>query len=79
MALNETTLASALKGIYAEMRDSASGSPKDDDWFAEKMAKAITDQIKTAEIASGKVIVSVSGGSGAPAVGVANPAPIQVV
>jgi hypothetical protein len=43
------------------------------------MAKAITDQIKTAEIASGKVIVSVSGGSGAPAVGVANPAPIQVV
>jgi hypothetical protein len=60
MALNESALADALKGIYKEMGDAASGSPKDDIWLAEKLAKAITDQIKTAEVNAG---IAVSGGT----------------
>jgi hypothetical protein len=43
------------------MRDAAlSGTPKDDDWYAEQMAKAITGQIKTADVNAG---IAVSGGS----------------
>jgi hypothetical protein len=53
MALSESALAGVLKGIYAEMRNAASGSPKDDDWLAEQLAKAITDQIKTADVNAG--------------------------
>jgi hypothetical protein len=69
MALEESVLADALKSIGAEMRNTASsGSPKDDDWYAEQMAKAITAQIKTAEVAEG---IDVAGGtaSGGPLVG----------
>jgi hypothetical protein len=43
------------------------------------LAKAIDDQIKTAEIAAGQVIISVSGGSEAPAVGIPNPTSIKVM
>jgi hypothetical protein len=60
MALDESTLAGALKDIAAQMRNAASGTPKDDDWYAEQMAKAITDQIKTAEVAEG---IDVAGGT----------------
>lgn len=60
MALNDNTLAGALKSIYREMKSAASGTPKDDDWFAEKLAKAVTDQIKTAEVNAG---IAVSGGT----------------
>jgi hypothetical protein len=39
--------------------------PKDDDWYAEQMAKAITDQIKTADVNAGIAVAggTVSGGS----------------
>jgi hypothetical protein len=65
MALNENTLAGALKDIAAQMRDAASGTPKDDDWYAEQIAKAITDQIKTADVNAGIAVAggTVSGGS----------------
>jgi hypothetical protein len=79
MALVESVLAEALESIYNQMDAAAGSTPKTNKWFAEQLAKAVTDQIKTAEIAAGKVIVSVSGGSGAPAVGTPNPAPIKVV
>jgi hypothetical protein len=78
VALQESALADALKSIYAQMAAAASGVPKDDGWFAEQLAKAITDQTKTAGIAAGSVIISVSGGSGAPAVGTSNPGEIKV-
>jgi hypothetical protein len=79
MALVESVLANAIKSIYSQMDAAASGEPKTSAWLAEQLAKAITDQIKTAEIGARQVIVSVSGGSGAPAVGVPNQAPIKVV
>jgi hypothetical protein len=61
MALNETALAGALKDIAAQMRNAASsGTPKDDGWYAEQMAKAITDQIKTADVNAG---IAVAGGT----------------
>ena len=71
MALNETSLANALKAIYTEMGTAASGSPKDDNWLAEKLAKAITDQIKTAEVAAGiAVTIPVTSTAGSPSQGV---------
>ena len=70
MALNETSLANALKAIYAEMGAAASGSPKDDDWLAEKLAKAITDQIKTAKVAAGiGVTIPATSAAGSPSQG----------
>lgn len=79
MALVASVLATAIKNIYSQMDVAVSGEPKTSEWLAEQLAKAITDQIKTAEISAGQVIIAVSGGSGAPAVGVPNTAPIKVV
>jgi hypothetical protein len=66
-------LASALKQIFKAMRDSAGAAPKDDNWFAEQLAKAVTDQIKTAEVNAG---IAVAGGtaSGGPLAGAATSA-----
>jgi hypothetical protein len=74
MAVTKSKLETDLKNIFRTMQDGS----KTDDWLAAQLADAISKQILTAEIAAGKVIVSVSGGSGAPAVGVSNPAPIGV-
>jgi hypothetical protein len=79
MALQEGALSSALKAIFDAMDGAAGGSPKNNQWYADQMAKAISDQIKTAGVPAGTVITTVSGGSGAPAVGVPNPAEIKVV
>jgi hypothetical protein len=62
MALNPEKLATDLKKIYKEMSDSASSSPKDDAWFAEQLASAITNQIKTAAIPVGEVLVQAQAG-----------------
>ena len=75
MALAEGILANAIESIYNQMDAAADGTPKTNSWLARQLAKAITDQIKTAEIAEGKVIISVSG----QALGTPNPAPIKVV
>jgi hypothetical protein len=53
MALNDAALAGALKDIFRQMRDNAGGTPKDDDWYAGQLAKAVTDQIKTADVNAG--------------------------
>ena len=60
MALNESALESVLKSIFLEMKNSAGGTPKDDDWYAGRLAKAITDQIKTADVNAG---IAVAGGT----------------
>jgi hypothetical protein len=78
MALQESAMASALKAMFAQMESAASGSPKDKNWYADQLAKIVTDQIKTAGIAAGSVITAVSGGSGAPATGTPNAAEIKV-
>jgi hypothetical protein len=60
MALSDSALATVLKGIFRQMRDNAGGIPKDDDWYADQLAKAIDDQIKTADVNAG---ISVDGGT----------------
>jgi DNA repair ATPase RecN len=75
MALVESVLSNAIERIYNQMDAAASETPKTNKWLAEQLAKAVTDQIKTAEIAAGEVIVSVSGN----AAGTPNPSPIMVV
>jgi hypothetical protein len=54
------------------------GEARDTQWYAERIAKAVTDQIKTAAVPAGTVIVSVMGGSGAPATGIPNITEIKV-
>jgi hypothetical protein len=73
MALQNSALSQALKAIFDAMEEA-----RDNQWYADQMAQAITDQIKTAGVPAGAVITSVSGGSGAPAVGVPNTAEIKV-
>lgn len=46
------------------------------DDFCEKLAKAIVDNLDV-KVPVSQVITTVSGGSGAPAVGVPNPTPIE--
>ena len=46
------------------------------DAFCEKLAKAIVDNLEV-KIPASQVITQVTGGSGAPAVGVPNPSPID--
>lgn len=79
MALEASRLEAELVRIFKDMEGAAANSPRDFYWYAREVAKAVTDQIKTAEVPSGSVIVAVSGGSGAPAVGAPNPAGIKVV
>ena len=46
------------------------------DAFCEKLAKAIVDNLEV-KIPASQVITQVTGGSGAPAVGIPNPSPID--
>ena len=46
------------------------------DAFCEKLAKAIVDNLEV-KIPASEVITQVSGGGGAPAIGVPNPTPIN--
>lgn len=46
------------------------------DDFCEKLAKAIVDNLEV-KVPASQVITTVSGGSGAPAVGVSNTSPIE--
>ena len=73
--LEATTLQQVLLGIFTEMEAAASGAPKTKEWYAEKIAQAITDQIKSAEIPPGTVVVEVAGA----AKGVPNPVGIKVM
>lgn len=73
--LEATTLQEVLLGIFTEMEAAASGTPKTKEWYAEKIAAAITDQIKCAEIPEGTVVVEVAG----TAKGIPNPVGIKVM
>ena len=69
------TLQQALLGIFTEMEAAASGTPKTKEWYAEKIAQAITDQIKNAEVPPGTVVIEVAG----TAKGIPNPIGIKVM
>jgi hypothetical protein len=60
MALNDSSFAAVLKGIFDALDAAASGTPKDNEWYAAQLAKAIDDQIKTAEVNPG---IDVDGGT----------------
>jgi hypothetical protein len=57
MALVDKTLADSLLALYKEM----AASPMDTGTYAAKMAKVLDDQIKTAAVPAGSVIVDVTG------------------
>jgi hypothetical protein len=70
MALSDTGFAEKLKAIFDTMDKSAADSPKDNAWYAEQMAKAITDQIKTAEVNPGiSITIPSTSPSGSPSQG----------
>jgi hypothetical protein len=60
MALNDSSFAAVLKGIFDTMDAAAISTPKDNQWLADQLAKAFDDQIKTAEVNPG---IDVSGGT----------------
>jgi hypothetical protein len=60
MALNDDTFAQKLKAIFDAMDGAAGGTPKTNQWYAERLAKAIDDQIKSAEVETG---IAVQGGA----------------
>ena len=65
MALVDSALEGALKGIFTQMEDAAWDSPKSGDWFAGELAKVMDTQIKTAEVNTGITVIggTVSGGA----------------
>jgi hypothetical protein len=69
------SLEASLKTLFSAMKAMDSGG---DDYMAAQMADAIDVYVKSLGIPAGSVITQVSGGSGAPAVGVPNPAPISL-
>ena len=73
--LDNNTLKTELLTIFTEMEAATSGTPKTKEWYVEKIAQAITDQIKSAEIPPGTVVVEVAGA----AKGVPNPVGIKVM
>jgi hypothetical protein len=69
------SLEANLKNIFTALRAMSSGG---DDYLAAQLAGAIDAYVKTLGLPAGSVIVQVSGGSGAPAVGAPNPAPLAL-
>lgn len=51
--LSDTLFAEKLQAIFDAMDTAAATSPKTNAWYAEQLAKAITAQIKTAEVKAG--------------------------
>jgi hypothetical protein len=60
MALVDSTLSTALLAIFTEMKAAAATAPKDDKWYADKLAKAFDDQMKTAVVKTTVTIPSTS-------------------
>jgi hypothetical protein len=77
MSLDKSGLQSALETVFSDVSSESTAATK-----AAAMADLIDAYVKTAlvncSIPAGSVIISVSGGSGAPAVGVPNPTPISL-
>ena len=71
MALNDNSFSAKLQALYSEM----SSTPMSAQDYADKMAKLLDDQTKTAEVPANQVVVSVTG----QATGVRNPAGITLL
>lgn len=68
MALVDATFSAALKTIFDAMSSASSGTPKNNQYFADQLAAAIDTQIKTATVnvtsVSGVTAGGVSSGPG---------------
>jgi hypothetical protein len=53
MPLNDSAFAGVLKGIFDDMWNAAENSPRDNAWYADKMAKAINDEIRNGDVQPG--------------------------
>ena len=53
MALVDAAFAQKLKAIFDAMDGAAGDAPKDNQWYADQLSKAIDDQIKTAQVNPG--------------------------
>jgi hypothetical protein len=60
MALVDQALSAALLAIFTELKAAAATAPKDDKWYADKLAAAIDIQIKTAVVNTNVTIPSTS-------------------
>ena len=87
MALSKSDLKDALEAAFITIfEDIPDNPPKTAAEKADDMAQAVSDTVDTyvrtaiagVTISSGTVITAVTGGSGAPAVGIPNPAPIPL-
>ena len=68
MAVTDSALCADLADLYRDM----ASSPMSVEDYADRMAQAVSGQIRTASVPAGTVLVSATGG-------VSNPAPINVV
>lgn len=70
MALVDAAFAQKLKAIFDAMDGAAGDAPKDNQWYADQLSKAIDDQIKTAEVNAGiAVTIPTTSQSGSPSQG----------
>ena len=68
--LSDTLFAEKLQAIFDAMDTAAATSPKTNAWYAEQLAKAITAQIKTADVNPGiSVNIPNTSPSGSPSQG----------
>jgi hypothetical protein len=68
--LQDSVFANKLKAIFDTMDTSAADNPKDNAWYAEQLAKAISEQIKTAEVNPGiSVTIPSTSSPGSPSQG----------
>jgi hypothetical protein len=72
--LDVDALKQSLLALFADAESAAQGGGMSKEAYAQRMAQAITDQIRTAGVPAGTVIVSVAG----QATGTPNPSEIQV-
>ena len=71
MALNDNSFSAKLQALYSEMY----ATPMSVQNYADKMAKLLDDQTKTAEVPANQVVVSVTG----QATGIPNSTGINIV
>jgi len=65
MALSDSAFKAVLLGIFDAMSSAASGSPKNNEWYAGELAKAIDDQVKTADVLPGIAVAGDTASGGA--------------
>ncbi len=70
MAMSQSNLSST---IMSELKKAGFKKSDSNQALADAISKAVVDEIKNADVKITKAVTSVSGGSGAPAVGVVAP------